>query len=126
MDAGSHAGGDSETLAVVRIRRRIRLAGPGAAAVTLALDATLQQGAGLSLAQPSVRRRIEGTAAAQAGRQLRDLLARLQVADADVLGLGERERERDPAAAADWTRRFPDLRIRSGVTVPVETNGQLH
>lgn len=113
------------TLRITRSVRRLRVTGPEAASVSVALEGTLQQGAGLMLAQPATLQEIEQAAAGHARRRITQVLGLLQAAGADVVGLGQQEREFDPARAAGWLRTFGRLRFRVEVTVHVQTSGRL-
>jgi hypothetical protein len=55
---------------------------------------------------------------------VRAVLDRLQAAGSDVLGLGERLRERDPAAVRDWPRSLRRMRIELRVRVRIVPGGR--
>lgn len=121
------AGGPAGQTVVLRVNsRQLRVAAPDAQDGTVALDLQTQvrAGFGLQLAGADPRA-LEAEAATQATEDVQALLARLQAADSDVLGFGERLRERDPAAAAAWPDGFAAMHIQVRVAVHVGTSGRV-
>jgi len=114
------------TLRVIGRRRRIAAEGPGVGVVDVTLNTTPQDAPGLQLLSPQNIQTVEDEAQVAATADLRAMLDRLQSSGSDVLGFGERVRERDPGAVGqDWPSVFARMRIQIEATVRVEPSGRL-
>ena len=117
---------DGEAVSL-RVRgRRLALScwSPRAASLSLQLTAEPADGPGLEVAS-GVPPALAAAATAQATQDVHQLLQALQADDADVLGFGERLRERDPQAAAGWPEAFRRLRVAVQVSVAIRPAGLL-
>ena len=119
------AGNGTVTLDVLGRRLRLHLHGPDSGTLTLTLVTRIHQAPGLTLRSTSPPRTLEQEASAAATRQLRAAVASLQADGADVLGFGALERQRDPAAVADWPAVFSRMHIALDVTVRIQPGGRL-
>ncbi len=113
------------TLDVVGRRKHLHLDGPGAGAIALTLVTRVRQGPGISLRATPDRLALERAAAAAATQELRAALDSLQAFGADVIGFGALERQRDPAAVADWPAVFSRMHLTVHVTVHIHPGGRL-
>ena len=118
-------GSGTVTLDVIGRRKHLRLDGPGVGTITLTLSTLVQQGPGISLRAAPSSRDLEQAAAVAATRELRAAVDSLQASGADVIGFGALERQRDPAAVADWPAVFSRMHLTLDVTVRVYPGGRL-
>lgn len=119
-------GSGSQHPAVLRVNSRtvhIAAASAETGSIDLTLHTQLKEGWGVAVAGADAAA-LQAAATVQATHDVERLLARLQADDSDVLGFGERLRERDPAAAAAWPDAFRAMHIAVHVAVQLQAAGR--
>lgn len=102
------------------------VADPYHAVLRLDLNTQIDLGRGVRLldASPTTVARLQSVAAAEARSRVEAVIGRLQRDRTDILGVGERLRQADPAAVAGWPEKFAQMEITVDVRVRVVPSGR--
>jgi spore germination protein KC len=70
---------------------------------------------------------LEATISEDLTKRSEQIMKTTQKANSDVLGIGRRIKETDPAAwkALDWRKTYPSIKIKTQVKVEIEKTGIL-
>ncbi len=95
----------------------------GIAHLRLVLGTQVQEGYGVNLSTADLQS-LEGAAAQTALSDVQSAVQGLQAASSDVVGFGERLRERSPQATENWSASFARMPVAVEVTVHIRTGGR--
>ena len=95
----------------------------GIAHLRLVLGTQVQEGYGVNLSTADLQS-LEGAAAQTALSDVQSAIQGMQAASSDVVGFGERLRERSPQATENWSASFARMPVAVEVTVHLRTGGR--